>query len=81
MIIGQTEDGEYIEAMCGGPEERFKDMLKTCPEIRLELLKSGKLEPNPEKRKQAIIEAEKEIRAKRVIRLKARIKKLNTTNT
>ena len=76
MILGMTEDGGYIEAMTGDPEERFNDLLITCPEIRLNLLERGKLESNPEKRKKAIIQAKKDVRAKKLRRLKARLAEL-----
>lgn len=76
MILGKTEDGDYIEAMTGDPEERFNDLLITCPEIRLELLKRGKLESDPEKRKKAIEDAEKEIRKKKFRKLKLALTKL-----
>ena len=75
MILRMTDDGEYIEAACGDPEVRFRDLLRVCPDIRLDLLKRGHLEPNPEKRKKAIAEAEKEIRAKKLKQLKARLAK------
>ena len=73
MIIRMTDDGEYIETASGDPEVRFRDFLRVCPDIRLDLLKRGHLEPDLEKRKKAIAEAEKEIRAKKLKRLKARL--------
>lgn len=73
MIIGMTDDGDYIEAASGDPEVRLRDLLRVCPDIRLDLLKRGHLEPDPEKRKKAIAEAEKEIRAKKLKQLKARL--------
>lgn len=71
MIIGTTEDGEVIETADGAHESSFRDLLRFRPDLRLDLLKRGKLEPNPEKRKRAIAEAEKEIRENRIKRIRA----------
>lgn len=73
MIIGMTDNGEYIETADGDPKGHFRDLLQLRPDIRLDLLKRGKLEPDPEKRKKAIAEAEKEIREKKRKRIKALI--------
>ena len=71
MIIGMTDYGEVIETADGAHESSFRDLLQLRPDIRLDLLKRGKLEPDPEKRKKAIAEAEKEIREKKRKRIKA----------
>ena len=71
MIIGMTDNGEVIETADGAHESSFRDLLRFRPDLRLDLLKRGKLEPDPEKRKKAIAEAEKEIRAKKRERIRA----------
>ena len=73
MIIGMTDNGEVIETADGARESSFRDLLRFRPDLRLDLLKRGKLEPDPEKRKKAIAEAEKEIRDKKRKRIKALI--------
>lgn len=70
MILGMTDDGEYIEAASGDPEVRFRDLLRVCPDIRLDLLERGKLISDSKERKRAILKARLEILEKEIRRLK-----------
>lgn len=74
MILGMTDDGEYIEAASGDPEVRFRDLLRVCPDIRLDLLERGKLISDPKERKRAILKARLEILEKDLRRLRAKNK-------
>ena len=74
MILRMTDDGEYIEAASGDPEVRFRDLLRVCPDIRLDLLERGKLISDPKERKRAILKARLEILEKDLRRLRAKNK-------